>query len=314
MKKNVSLFLTLSAGGMALLTLYRQRRREDQARVWSNQVEGQPGTALITGASSGIGVVFARALARQGFNLILVARRRERLQAVADELEAAYPVQAEVLSADLTDPIDLERVAARIAEVPDLDLLVNNAGFGTGGYFAEIDLQPELQMIRLHIIASMRLIRAALPGMIQRGRGGIINVSSVAGLIPLQGNATYGASKSYLNFFTHSLNMELTGTGVRVEALCPGFTVSEFHDVNGVDRSAIPSFLWSRAEDVVAEALKGLREGREIVVPGRIYSLLAYAVRFLPVGSLAQIVQNFRMKKMGRAAATQPGRRSPHQA
>lgn len=313
MNKNTSFFLALGAG-MALLTLYRQRRHEDQARVWSEQVESHPGTALVTGASSGIGTVFARALARQGYNLILVARRQERLQAVADELEAAYPVRAEVLGADLTDPIDLERVAERIAEVPDLDLLVNNAGFGTGGYFAEVDLQPELQMIRLHIIASVRLAHAALPGMLQRGRGGIINVSSVAGLIPLQGNATYGATKSYLNFFTHSLNAELAGTGVRVEALCPGFTYSEFHDVNGMERSTIPRILWCRAEDVVAESLQGLREGRELVIPGRVYAILTSVVRFLPVGYLAQAVQKFRLKRMGQAAAMPPQPRSAHQA
>ena len=311
MKNNVSLLLALSAG-MAGLALYQQRRRDARSRAWSKQVEQRPGTALVTGASSGIGLEFARALARQGFDLILVARRRERLQAAADELQAAYPVRAEVLSADLTDPIDLERVADRIGEVADLDLLVNNAGFGTGGYFAEVDLQPELQMVRLHIIASMRLIHAALPGMIQRGRGGIINVSSVAGIIPLQGNATYGASKSYLNFFTHSLNMELAGTGVRVEALCPGFTVSEFHDGNDAQRSLIPGFLWCRAEDVVAEALKGLREGREMVIPGRIYSILASMNRFLPLGSLAQVAQNFRMKQMGQTAAMAPEPRSPH--
>lgn len=297
MKKNAPLFLALGAG-LALYNLYQQRRRADNARVWGQQIERRPGTALITGASAGIGAVFARALARQGYHLVLVARRTELLQKVADELERAYPVQVEVLSADLTDPIDLELVAARLMEIPDLDLLVNNAGFGTGGNFAEINLQPELQMIRLHITASVRLIHAALPGMICRGRGGIINVSSVAGLLPMPGNATYGATKSYLIFFTRSLNAELAGTGVRVEALCPGFTLSEFHDVAGMERSVIPSFLWCRAEDVVAEALHGLGEGREVVIPGNIYKVLGLVLQLPLVAPLAREVQRYRLLRM----------------
>jgi short-subunit dehydrogenase len=299
------------------LTSSRQRRRETTARRWSQQVERQPGVALVTGASAGIGATFARALARQGFHLVLVARREDRLRQLADELEHTYSIKAEVLRADLTDPLDLERVAARLAEIPDLDLLVNNAGFGTSGYFVETDIPTELQMIQLHVIASVRLIHAALPVMIRRGQGGIINVSSVASLMALPGNATYSATKNYLNFFTRSLNAELAGTGVRVETLLPGFTITEFHDVQGGGRPRTPRWMWCRAEDVVEEALQGLREGREVVIPGRLYAAVGWALRFIPpelVTAIAAPVQRLRLKPSGKTAARPAGDRPVSQA
>lgn len=298
MKNRGLLFWGLGAGLALLAGVYRQQRRAANASIWAQQVERQPGMAVVTGASAGIGAVFARALARQGYNLLLIARRADRLQQIADELQAAYRVKVEILSADLGDPDDLERAAARLAEIQDLDLLVNNAGFGTGGNFATLDLPPELQMIRLHVTASVRLIHAALPGMIRRHQGGIINVASIAGLLPMPGNATYGATKSYLIFFTGSLNAELAGTGVRVQALCPGFTLSEFHDVVQMDRSVIPSFLWCRAEDVVAESLQGLREGREVVIPGAVYKLLGLILKVPLVAPLAREVQRLRLLQM----------------
>lgn len=305
MKKNTS-FLCVFGAGLALMTFYRQHRRKVNARIWSQKVERQPGTALVTGASSGIGAAFARALARQGFHLVLVARREDRLRQLAEDLEHNYSIKAEVLRADLTDPLDLERVAARLAEIHDLDLLVNNAGFGTSGYFVEAAIPSELQMIQLHIIASVRLTHAALPVMIQHGRGGIVNVSSVASLMALPGNATYSATKNYLNFFTRALNAELAGTGVRVETLLPGFTFTEFHAVHGEGRPRIPRWMWCRAEDVVEEALKGLREGREVVIPGRLYAMLGWVLRFIPpelVTMIARPVQRLRLKPSASIAA-----------
>lgn len=298
MKDKASILWGLGAGLALVAAAYEQRRRMAKARAWAQQVESRPGTAVVTGASAGIGAVFARALAQQGYNLLLIARREDRLQMLAGELQSTYGVRVAVLSADLGNPEDLERAAARVAEIADLNVLVNNAGFGTGGDFATLDIQPELQMIRLHVTASVRLMHAVLPGMLRRQHGGIINVASIAGLLPMPGNATYGATKSYLIFFTGSLNAELAGTGVRVEALCPGFTLSEFHDVVRMDRSIIPSFLWCRAEDVVAEALQGLREGREVVIPGAIYKLLGAIMRFPPVAPLARMVQRERLLRM----------------
>ena len=228
-------------------------------------------TALITGASSGIGAAFARQFAAQGYDLILVARRRERLAALAAEMQQRHAISAEILPADLANPADVERVQRRIAEVNTLDTLINNAGFGTSGPFVEVGLAKQVEMIHVHVTASVRLCHAALPGMIARRRGAIINVSSVAAFWPLPGNATYAATKAYLITFSEALRTELLGTGVKVQALCPGFTYTEFHDkprFEGFERSAIPAMMWMSAEDVVAASLKALRRDQVICVPG----------------------------------------------
>ncbi|QXD14589.1 SDR family oxidoreductase [Rhodocaloribacter litoris] len=235
-------------------------------------------TALITGASSGIGAGFARRLAERGYNLILVARRADRLAELAEELQTRHGIEAEGLPADLATDEGIRRVEARIVDCDTLDLLVNNAGFGTTGRFAEIDLAPQLAMIHVHVIAPVRLIRAALPGMMARGAGGIINVSSVSAFWPNAGSATYSATKAYLNAFSEALAHELRGTGVTVQALCPGFTRTEFHDTEtftGFDRSLIPDFLWLTTHEVVQASLEALERGRIIVIPRLIYRVLA---------------------------------------
>ena len=235
--------------------------------------------ALVTGASGGIGETFARRLARDGFELILVARRRGQLEQLARELGGA-----EVLPADLTLPEDLARVEARIAALPELDLLVNNAGFGTKGRFWETLLEGQERMHRLHVMATMRLTRAALAVMVPRGRGGVINVSSVAGFGQSPGNVSYCATKAWMNSFTEGLDLELRGSGspVRVQALCPGFTVTGFHDAMGMSRDGIPSWLWMRAEDVVDDSLRGLQRGKLFVVPGAIYKTVVLLESLVP--------------------------------
>ncbi len=180
-------------------------------------------SALVTGASAGIGAAFAEALAREQYDLVLVARRADRLEELAKRLRDARGVAIEVLAADLTDGAGLARVVARVEEGPP-DLLVNNAGHGSFGNFAELDIDREVGEIQLNVVALVRLTRAALPGMIRRGHGAIINVSSMAGFQPMPFNATYGATKAFVNSFTEALHEELRGTGVRVQALCPGFT------------------------------------------------------------------------------------------
>ncbi len=232
----------------------------------------EPRTVLITGASSGIGAVFARRLAASGYDPLLVARRRERLEALAESLAAEHGVRPEILTADLSKPEDVERVEERIEALPSLHMLINNAGFGSRHTFLELDLGMQLDMIRLHVIASVRLVRAALPRMIERGGGAIINVASLAGFVPMPKSVTYAATKAYLITFSEGLAKELSGTGVRVQALCPGFTYTEFHDepeFDGFDRSEISAKLWMSAEDVVAESLAALDRDRTVCVPGR---------------------------------------------
>ncbi len=288
--KTFYLMAGVSAGLLGSLLVQAQRARKKQQ--W--QSHATIGTALITGASSGIGADFARHLAYEGYNLILVARRVERLQALAQELQALQAaLQVEVLPADLAKPEDIERVAEVIADRADLSLLVNNAGFGTGGSFVQLDIQPELDMIRVHVTASERLTRAALPGMIARAHGAVINVSSLSAFLPLVGSSTYSATKAFLNSFSESLQVELAGTGVRIQALCPGMTVTEFHDQAGITHSRIPSFMWMSSDAVVMELLRGLREGRVIVVPGTLNKLLALLFTSPLHGSIIRLTALF---------------------
>lgn len=226
------------------------------------------GRALVTGASTGIGAAFAARLARQGYDIVLVARNRLRLQAEAKRLHRQARVAVEVLAADLTVAADLQRVADHVAADRRLTRLVNNAGFGTAGSFAQLDPAREEDEIRLNVVALMRLTRAALPGMIARGRGAIINVSSMAAFQPGPYIATYGASKAFVNSFTEALHEELRGSGVQVQALCPGFTRTEFQRRAGIDTSQLPSFAWMTPDAVAAASLAALDTGEVVCVPG----------------------------------------------
>jgi short-subunit dehydrogenase len=236
--------------------------------------------ALVTGASSGIGAVFARRLSAMGYRLLLVARRKERLE----QLAAGLPGNAEVFAADLTNDADLRRVEERVAAEPDLEILVNNAGFGTLGRFFEEDLEEQDRMHRLHVTAILRLSHRALRGMVARRKGAIINVSSVAAFLHNPFSVSYGATKAWINSFTETLYVELKGIGspVRVQSLCPGFTYSEFHDTLGIDRSFIPRNLWMSAEEVVDYSLFALERNRVIAIPGWRYRLFIATQRRLP--------------------------------
>lgn len=232
--------------------------------------------ALITGASSGIGESFARHMAADGYQLILVARRLERLQAIAADLQDGGSSPVEVIQADLSEVSDIQRVADRVADLDRLDLLVNNAGFGMSGYFSKIELEKHLHMNRVHIEAAISLTHAVLPGMIARRRGGIINVSSVAAFLPW-GNVSYNATKAYLVAFSEALNAESRRMNIRVQALCPGFTYSEFHnspDLAGVRKSPLPKIFWLNSDFVVSESLKSLAQGKVICIPGIQYRLV----------------------------------------
>jgi uncharacterized protein len=242
--------------------------------------------AVITGASSGLGVAFARTLAARGWDLLLIARREDRLRSIAREIGEQYHVRAEILAADLTDDAGLAAAAARIRDAADLGVLVNNAGFGTLGYFFESDPRLQVQMHCLHVLATMRLSHAALANLVPRAMAGtgIINVSSVAAFAASPQSVTYGATKTWMNRFTEGVALELAvkSSPVTVQALCPGFTLTEFHDTVGMDRSRIPSAWWLTAEFVVEESLQGF-DGRALfVVPGWRYKLLVWMLRLLP--------------------------------
>lgn len=243
-------------------------------------------TAAITGASSGLGLEFARQLAARGANLVLIARRADKLEAGKTELEERHKVRVETIICDLADDEQSQALAARIAEMPALDLLVNNAGFGTLGLFHETDFARQEQMLRVHVLATMRLTRAALPGMIARSHGAVINVSSVAGYWRSAQNVMYCSTKGWMNDFTEGLRLELDALGspVVVQALCPGFTYSEFHDTLGVDRAAIAKSFWLDPGFVIRESLRALETGKLFVIPDWRYRFAARLSELLPAG------------------------------
>lgn len=238
----------------------------------------------ITGASSGIGAAFARRLAPE-HDLLLIARRQDKLDALAADLFLSCGCQVEVMVADLARESDTFSVANRLASDARLVLLINNAGFGLKGRFWESPLESQEAMHKLHVMATVRLTHAALKNLTARNAGGVINVSSVASFVRSQGSVSYCATKSWMTVFTEGLYLELQAAGsrVRVQALCPGFTYSEFHDTMGADRSALAgSAFWHSAEFVVDASLKGIRRGKLFVVPGWRYRLMTSLVSKLP--------------------------------
>ncbi len=235
--------------------------------------------AVITGASAGIGAEFARQLKGRGYELLLIARREDRLRDLADTLGGA-----EVMAADLADPVGLACVA-EVLESRRPELLVNNAGFGTQGYFHETPLDRQMEMHQLHVLATVRLTRAVLPAMVSNNAGGVINVASVASFGRSAGNVSYCATKAWMAAFSEGLHLELrqAAPGVAVQALCPGFTYSEFHDVMGTGRGMVAASLWLLAEDVVRESLDGLTPGRLFVIPDWRYRWFVTLYTKLPV-------------------------------
>ena len=240
--------------------------------------------AVVTGASSGLGLVFARQLAPK-YDLLLVARRQQRLDELAAELAAKHGCTVNVLAADLADQSQLAAVAARIAAEPHLALLVNNAGFGSRGFFWESDRETQERMHNLHVAATVRLCHTALNTMVAKKSGAIVNVASVAAFWQRGGSVSYGATKRWMTAFTEGLYLELKSiqSPVKVQALCPGYTFTEFHDALHLDRNSIaPAAMWLRPEFVVAESLNALARGNLLVVPGWRYKALVALVSVLP--------------------------------
>jgi len=242
-------------------------------------------TALVTGASAGIGRAFAVALAARGHDLVLVARDGARLEELGTELSAAHGVAVDVLAADLLTDAEVTAVAERLADVEHpVDLLVNNAGFGTYGRFAELDVAREVDEVELNVVALLRLTHAALGAMEVRRAGAILNVASLAAYQPNPISATYGATKAFVHSFTHAVREEARGTGVAVMLVCPGYTHTEFHDRAGLGESEMPEFVWQSPDTVAAAALRDLDRGRSVSIPGVLNQTAAAFSSVSPAG------------------------------
>jgi len=249
-------------------------------------------TALITGATAGIGNAFVRRLARDRYDLVLVSRDAERLEKLAAELRNAYGIEVDVLPADLVSDEGCRTVEERLADsTRPVDVLVNNAGFGVNSRFVTGDIDDEDRMLRVLVRAVLRLTRAALPGMLERRHGTVINVSSVAGFVP---QGTYSAAKAWVTTFSQGVAGDVAASGVQVLALCPGFTHTEFHDRAGLDMGRTPGWLWLQADDVVDAAFTALHRGQVVCVPGRQYQAIVALARHMPVRLVTIVARHVR--------------------
>lgn len=227
--------------------------------------------AVITGATSGLGATFARKLASLGYDLILTGRRKEIIEKLAEELTGRYGVEIGIILAELADPQDLKAVVDTVTERDDVEFLINNAGFGINSLFWESPIKSETDMVKVHVLAPLELIHAVVPGMIKRGRGNIINISSLAAFMPLLKNASYSGTKSFLNLFSESIHMELADKGIKVQSLCPGFTRTHFHErveMEPGEWERLQRFYWMEPEAVVEYSLRCLGKKQVICIPG----------------------------------------------
>jgi short-subunit dehydrogenase len=235
------------------------------------------GLAVVTGGAGGLGSTFAKKLAERGHRLLLVDRRPQQLEDVCQSITERYGVAAEPCAMDLCNRHEVEELAKRLERMGDVELLVNNAGFGTIDYFVDCDARCVTDMVDVHVVAPTILTRAVLPGMVERNRGAIINLSSVAAWLHSAGNVAYGSTKCYLAVFSMALQQELRGTNVRVQALCPGLIRTEFHNGDGMkqfdQRYAPAGHLWMTPEEVVNCSLRRLYSKQVIVIPGFGYSI-----------------------------------------
>ncbi|MFD2763975.1 SDR family NAD(P)-dependent oxidoreductase [Micromonospora eburnea] len=260
-----------------------------------------PHRALITGASLGIGEAFARRLAADGWDLVLVARDAGRLDATAAELDARYGCRVESIAADLSTEDGCATVERRLVADPPIGLLVNNAGTSLNTPFVRSTVEDEARLIRLNVLAVLRLTHAALEPMIRRGNGAVINVSSVAGFgVPMPGS-TYSASKAWVTNFSESIGQSVAPLGVRVMALCPGYTRTGYHERAGIDMSRTPAWMWLRADDVVDEGLRDLRKGKLVSVPSWKYKVAVAGLRHAPRRLLRGVSRDTRGRVAGDA-------------
>ena len=249
--------------------------------------------ALVTGATAGIGESFTRLLAENNYNVVLVARDLPRLQERAQELQAKYQVQTHCIQADLSTDAGCSVVESYIAS-NQIDVLINNAGFGINKAFTVSELEEEQKLLDVLVRTPMRLMHVALPLMKQRDRGVVINVSSVASFIA---GGTYSASKSYLTVLTESMHTELAGTNVKISALCPGFTRTEFHQRGRMSMKGLPNFMWLDSDELVAKAWRDALKGKAISIPGWQYQLLVFVIQRLPRSIVRKVGMSMRRKQ-----------------
>jgi uncharacterized protein len=249
-------------------------------------------TALITGASSGFGAAFARRLATEGYDLVLVARDERRLADLAADLASRHGVTATPVPADLSTDDGCAAVEKCLAD--PVEMLVNSAGLSLNRSFAKSTVEAETRLLRLNVHAVMRLTLTALPGMVARGRGDVINVSSVAGFAAVMPGSTYSASKAWVTNFSESVAHSVRPHGVRVMALCPGYTHTEFHDRAGIDMSKTPEWMWLQVDQVVVDALRDLRRGKVVSVPDWKYKVVVFGMRHLPRALLQAVARDTR--------------------
>lgn len=249
------------------------------------------GFALITGATAGLGASFARRFAAEGRDLVLVARDTERLESSAADLRSRYPIEVEVLAADLSTEDGRTAVGARIGSADrPVDSLINNAGFGLYSAFGKAPLAEEERLLDVNVRAVLALTHAAVNAMRPRGHGEIINISSVAGFVPRGAATTYAAGKAWVTAFTEGVASLLAGSGVRATAVCPGFTHTEFHSRADADMSSTPSWMWLDADRVVADGLADARAGKVVSVPSRRYRAILVLVKLLPRSAVRRAV------------------------
>lgn len=248
--------------------------------------------SLVTGASAGIGADLARSLAGRGHGVALVARRAERLGELARELEGEHGIRTETIAGDLSDADARGAMMEQIGRLGlTVEVLVNNAGFGSGGLFQKLDQERELEMVRLNVEAVVDLCGRFVPEMVRAGRGAVLNVASTAAFQPLPRQATYSASKAFVASFTDALYADLQGTGVTATCLCPGPVETDFPEVAGIQEAAegLPSLFWTQASDVAEEAVKGLERGKRLVIPGKINRVTALGGQHVPRGVLLRL-------------------------
>jgi uncharacterized protein len=263
------------------------------------------GTALVTGASSGIGAAIARELAARGHAVTLVARREERLRSLATELTADFEAEAAAIACDLSDPAERERLATVIAGTGRaVEVLVNNAGFGSRGNFVTNETQRMLEMVRVNVEAVVDLSSRFLPGMASRGRGAIINVASAAAFQPLPGSATYAASKSFVLSFSEAIRTEQRGSGVTVTAVCPGPVKTEFTEAAGMSgvEDETPDLVWMSAEEIARHAVEGAEQDKRVVVPGVLYRAQSIVGQHMPRALMLPIAERIWGSATGRGS------------
>jgi len=252
-----------------------------------------PSWALVTGATAGIGESFTRLLAQNNYNIVLVARDMPRLQERASQLQSQFNVQTHIIQADLSTDAGCSAVEEYITN-NQIDVLINNAGFGINKAFTMSELKAEQEMFDVLVRTPMRLMHIVLPGMKQRNKGVLINVSSVAGYIA---GGSYSAAKSYLTVISESLHTELAGTNVKICALCPGFTRTEFHQRGRMSMKGLPSFMWLNSDRLVAKAWSDALKGKAVSIPGWQYQLLVFVIQSLPRSIIRKIGMNLRAKQ-----------------